>query len=65
MTVSLHFIERYCQNLYLSVDPIFQSLQFLSEFPWYMFDAYKEDTEPKIPIGEVEVIISKVKQSPL
>jgi len=51
MTVSLHFIGRYCQTLYLAVDPIFQSLQFLSEFPWYRFDAYKEDTEPKIPSG--------------
>ena len=43
--------------IYLSVDPIFQILWFLSGFS-------EEATEPRVPICYVEIIISNVLRSP-
>jgi len=45
---------------YFTVDTIFQSLCFLSGFPWYMVSAYKEATEPRVPLGKVAAITVKV-----
>ena len=39
---------------------LFQSLCFLSWFPWYRVTAYKEAAEPRVPNGQVEAITSKV-----
>jgi hypothetical protein len=51
-------------SIYLSDDTIFQSLWFLSGFPWYRVAANKEAAEPRTPFGKVEVITSKILRSP-
>jgi hypothetical protein len=51
-------------SIYLSVDPIFQSLWFLSGLLWQRVDANKKDTNPRVPIGYIEVITSKVLRLP-
>jgi hypothetical protein len=43
-----------------SIDLIFQSWWFLSGIPRLWVAANKETTEPRIPIGKVQVITSKV-----
>jgi hypothetical protein len=43
---------------------IFQSLCFLSGFPWKRVAANKEATEPRFPLGKVEVLSSKILWSP-
>ena len=50
--------------IYISVDRVFQSLWFLWGFPWYMVADNREATEPRVPLGYVEVITSNVLQSP-
>ena len=35
-------------SIYLLVDPMLQSLWFLSRFPWYMLAANKETTESRV-----------------
>ena len=51
-------------SIHLSVDTIFQSLWFLSGFPWQRVAPNKEATEPRVPLGWVEVITSNVLRSP-
>ena len=51
-------------SIYFSDDTIFQSLWFLSGFPWSRVSANKEATEPRVPFGKVEVITSKMLRSP-
>ena len=53
-----------CALIYLSDDTIFQSLWFLSGFPWYRVAANKEATELRVPFGKVEVITSEILRSP-
>jgi hypothetical protein len=51
-------------SIYLLVHTIFQSLWFLSWFPWLRVAANKEATEPRVPLAQVEVITAKVWRSP-
>ena len=62
--VQLHSSSTCIWSIYLSVDTIFQSLCFLSGFPWWRVAANKEATEPRVPLGYVEVITPKVLRSP-
>ena len=40
----------YMEYIYIWVDTIFQSLWFLSGFPWLRVAASKEVTEPRVPL---------------
>jgi hypothetical protein len=54
----------YIWSTYFSVDTIFQTLCFLSGFPRYTVAANKDATEPRVPLGKVEIITSNVLRSP-
>jgi hypothetical protein len=41
----------YIWSIYLSVDPIFQSLWFLLGYPWLVVAANKKASELRVPIG--------------
>jgi hypothetical protein len=43
---------------------IFQSLWFISGFPWWRVAANKVATEPRVPFGKVEVNTWKILRSP-
>ena len=53
-------LDRYTTwSLYFSVNTTFQSLCFLSGFPWLRSVANKEAIEQRFPRNEVEVVTSK------
>jgi len=51
-------------SIYISDDTIFQSLWFVSGYPWQRVVANKEATEPRVHFGKVEVKTSKILRSP-
>jgi len=46
------------KNIYLSVDPKFQTLWFLSGLSWKRVAVNKEAIEPMVHIGQFEVLRS-------
>ena len=59
--ISLFQQHMHMQYIYLSVDPIFQGLWFLSWFPWYRVAANKEAIEPRVP-NYIDVLLLKLSE---